>query len=435
MAKKNSLQIDYLHPCELKDYQRQFRKPTDKQISKTMRLIEECGVTQPIVIDKKNTVVIGWHFVEAARQLDIDSIPVVRANHLSEEQIRILRIAYDRIAEEAEWNKEQMALEFQELEMLIPDLTVTGFEIDEINLTLDILSGSDPGDEVPRVEEGRAITQVGDLWVLGKHKLVCGNALEGSSYQALLGGSLAHMCFTDAPYNVKIDGHVGNSGNIQHREFAMAVGEMSESEFTEFLAKSHKHMMKHSKDGAIIFSCMDWRHIREILDAARTAGLDMINPCVWAKDNGGMGSLYRSKHELVFVFKNGKGQHINNVELGKNGRYRTNVWEYAGVNSFGGGRMDELQMHPTVKPVQMIMDAIKDCSKRGQVILDPFGGSGTTLIASEKTSRKARLIELDPLYCDVIIRRWQELTGQEAIHAETGSTFNETQKQGECNDE
>lgn len=248
-------------------------------------------------------------------------------------------------------------------------------------------------------------------------------------------GEKAQMCFTDSPYNVKIDGHVGNSGKTKHREFVEASGEMNPEQFTSFLEKPHKHMAAHSEDGAIIFSCMDWRHIREIMDAARNANLDMINFCCWVKDNGGMGSLYRSRHELIFVFKSGKGKHINNVQLGSKGRYRTNVWEYAGVNSFGNDRMNELKMHPTVKPTDMVMDAIKDCSMRGGIILDPFGGSGTTLIAAEKTDRHARLIELDSLYCDTIIRRWQDLGGVDAVHSETGKTYNETLEDGGQNHE
>lgn len=432
---KNELQIEYLPPRELKDYHRQLRKPNN-QIEKTKQMIEACGLVTPIVIDKDNTVVVGWHLAEAARQMNIESVPVIRADHLEEKQIRILRIAYDRIAEEAEWDKKVLAAEFEELQVLIPDLTITGFELDEINQILDITIHDDPNDAVPAVKDGPAVTRPGDLWILGDHALFCGDALLEASYESLLKDDAAQMCFTDAPYNVKIDGHVGNSGNTKHREFTMASGEMSEEEFARFLETAHTLVADHLQDGGIVFSCMDWRHMGEMLGAGKHAQMQLINMCVWAKDNAGMGSLYRSQHELVFVFKKGAARHINNVQLGSNGRYRTNVWQYPGVNSFGGGRMDELKLHPTVKPVAMVIDAIKDCSKRGGIILDPFGGSGTTLIAAEQTGRKARLIELDPLYCDVIIRRWQDFTGQNAIHAETGKTFNETQdEQGEQNDE
>ena len=252
------------------------------------------------------------------------------------------------------------------------------------------------------------------------------------SYDALMQGQKANIIFADPPYNVPIDGHVGNSGKTQHREFPMASGEMTADEFTQFLITVFERVVENSTDGSIHYQCMDWRHLKEILAAGKTAGYDLKNLCVWVKDNGGMGSLYRSRHELICVFKNGTAPHMNNVELGKHGRYRTNVWEYAGVNSFGNGRMDELKLHPTVKPVPMISDALKDTSKRGDIVLDSFGGSGSTLIAAERTGRKARLIEIDPIYCDVIIRRWQELTGEEAIHAETGATFNAIDAESEA---
>jgi DNA modification methylase len=429
MVLHNELQMEYVHPGKLQDYRRQLRSLPESQVTKASNIITECGFVVPIVIGKDNVIIVGQPFVQAARNMNLDSIPVIRVEHLDENQERILRLAHDRITEEAEWNKESLAAELNELRLVIPDLTITGFNDDEISLTLDILPDNEPGDDIPELADGAAVVQKGDLFQLGEHRIYCGSALEEESYETLLGDEKVQMCFTDAPYNVKIDGHVGNSGKVQHDEFAMASGEMNTGEFTEFLAAVHKIMAKFSKDGAIIFSCMDWRHIPEITAAASAAGLTMLNLCVWAKNNGGMGSLYRSRHELVFVFKNGNSKHINNVELGKNGRYRTNVWEYDGVNSFGS-RQDELKMHPTVKPLAMVMDAIKDCSRRGGIILDPFGGSGTTLIAAEKTERKARLIEIEPHYCDVTIRRWQELTGKDAIHVASGKTFNEIAGQG-----
>ena len=231
------------------------------------------------------------------------------------------------------------------------------------------------------------------------------------------------MVFTDPPYNVPIDGHVCGSGSVKHREFAMAAGEMSEQEFTEFLQTVFGHLVRHSADGAIHFVCMDWRHMGEILAAGQATFTELKNLMVWVKDNGGMGSFYRSRHELVFAFKSGTAPHINSFELGQHGRYRTNVWEYRGVNTLKSGRMAELELHPTVKPVEMIADAIKDCSKRGGIILDPFGGSGSTLIAAAKTGRRARLAELDPVYVDRIIRRWQGWAKDDAVHADTGEAF------------
>jgi DNA modification methylase len=236
------------------------------------------------------------------------------------------------------------------------------------------------------------------------------------------------MVFTDPPYNVPISGHVGGLGSIQHREFAMASGEMSQAEFTAFLQSVFGHLATFSVDGAIHFQCMDWRHVPEILAAGTAAYTDLKNICVWAKNNGGMGSLYRSQHEFVFVFKSGTAPHINNVELGRHGRYRTNVWSYAGVNSFGGDRAD-LSLHPTVKPVAMIADAIRDCSHRKGIVLDAFVGSGTTLIAAETTGRRGYGIEIDPLYCDVTIRRLHTVCGLEAVLEGTGQRFAEVESE------
>lgn len=265
--------------------------------------------------------------------------------------------------------------------------------------------------------------------MLGKHHLLCGSALSSEDYKTLMAQEKADAVFTDPPYNVPINGHVCGSGKIKHDEFAMASGEMSEQEFIKFLNNVIELMTKYSRSGSLHFICMDWRHIYELLNAGRKFYVELKNICVWNKFNGGMGSLYRSKHELVGVFKHGKKPHINNVELGKHGRYRTNVWDYAGVNGFQN--QGDLKMHPTVKPVAMISDAIKDCTNRDNIVLDPFAGSGSTLIACEKTGRIARCIEIEPKYCDVTIRRWQDLTGEDAVHAETGKTFHEIQTQGD----
>ena len=263
--------------------------------------------------------------------------------------------------------------------------------------------------------------------MVGKHRLICGDATDPAVYAGLLGGERAQMVFTDPPYNVPIEGHVCGLGAVKHREFAMAAGEMSEAEFTRFLATIFGHLAAHAADGAIHYICMDWRHVGEVLAAGQSSYSELKNLCVWAKTNGGMGSLYRSQHELVFVFKSGSGAHINNVELGKHGRYRTNLWTYAGVNSFGRNRDEDLAMHPTVKPVALVADAILDCSRRKGIVLDAFAGSGTTLLAAERTGRRGYGIELDPLYCDVIVRRLAKVAGLEAVHAETGKSFAEVE--------
>jgi DNA modification methylase len=283
---------------------------------------------------------------------------------------------------------------------------------------------STPEDTTPALAK-QAVTRLGDVWQLGRHRLICADARDLSTYAALMGDEQADVLFTDPPYNVPIDGFVGGKGKVERREFAMASGEMSRAEFVDFLEITLGAAARHARDGAIAFVCMDWRHMAEVLAAGETVFDELKNLCVWTKSNGGMGSLYRSQHELVFVFKKGAGAHVNNVELGRFGRNRTNVWAYAGANSFKQGRNDELAMHPTVKPVALVEDAIKDVSDRGGLVLDPFGGSGSTLIAAERCGRSSRLIELDPLYCDVIVRRFEDYAGKRAQLAGANKAFEE----------
>jgi DNA modification methylase len=308
---------------------------------------------------------------------------------------------------------------------------VTGFDLPDIDLLIGELSlaaeGDDPADAIVEAAVGPTISRPGDIWQIGTHRLICGDSTQLETYQRLLGTARAQMVFTDPPYNVPIAGHVGGLGSIQHREFVMASGEMSQGEFTDFLRSVFQHLAAFSVDGTIHFQCMDWRHVPEILAAGTAAYADLKNICVWAKNNGGMGSLYRSQHEFVFVFKSGTAPHINNIELGKHGRYRTNVWSYVGVNSFGEDRGD-LTFHPTVKPVAMVADAIRDCSHRRGIILDAFVGSGTTLIAAEKTGRRGYGIEIDPAYCDVAIRRMGAVCGLEAVLEASGRTFAEAEQ-------
>lgn len=423
MQASNTWQVVTLPIDEVKAPKRQLRKLGKRQIEKSTHLINTFGFPPVVLVDENNTPFTAIFMVEAARQMGLKEIQVIRCNDLDPKAVRVLRLALDRLPEEESWIKDAVSEELKELAIDFPDLdlTLSGFEVGEIDFYLDF--GAPPPEDVTPEIAKTAITRPGDLWLLGNHRLFCGDALGDASYHAIMNGALADLAFTDSPFNVRINGHVGNSGKTKHREFAMASGEMDKSQFTVFQSTAHIQMTAHVKAGAILFSCMDWRHLLEILTAGEQAGLELKNLCVWVKDNGGMGSLYRSRHELVLVFKKPGDAHANNVQLGKHGRYRTNVWEYPGVNSFAGNQSD-LALHPTVKPVAMVMDAIKDCSRRGDIVLDPFGGSGTTLIAAEKTGRQARMIELDPLYCDVIIRRWQALTGQDAVHAASGNTFN-----------
>ncbi len=297
------------------------------------------------------------------------------------------------------------------------DVGITGFSIPEIDSLIEGLANEEPGDpadDLMPANDGPPLCRSGDIWQLGPHRLVCGDALDQPTVAALMNGERAQMVFTDPPYNVPIQGHVGGSGAVKHREFAMASGEMTAEQFTGFLHTAFRNLAAFSTDGSIHFVCMDWRHMGEMLAAGNEVYSEFKNLIVWAKDNGGMGTFYRSRHELVFAFKNGAAPHINSFELGQHGRYRTDVWQYRGVNTLKPGRMNELSLHPTVKPVQMIADAIKDVSRRGAIVLDLFGGSGSTLIAAHKTGRRGFLLELDPVYCDRIIRRWETYANDEA---------------------
>jgi DNA modification methylase len=357
----------------------------------------------------------------------MSDVPTVRVDHLTPAQIRAYVIADNRLAENAGWDRALLTLELQELSVELNfDVTVTGFETAEIDLLISELNEDSPdeADEVPTIDRSvPAVSRPGDLWRIGDHFLLCGDALKKDSYVTLLGAQKAQMVFTDPPYNVAIAGNVSGLGKVKHREFAMASGEMSPHEFTEFLETAFMHLADFSTNGSIHFICMDWRHVRELLEAATEPYSELKNLCVWSKTNAGMGSLYRSQHELIFLFKKGTAPHVNNVELGRFGRNRTNVWNYPGVNTLGKDRGSELAMHPTVKPVALVADAILDCSKRGGIILDVFAGSGTTLIAAEKAGRRGYGIEIDCHYTDIIIRRFDEVYGLKAMHAESKLDF------------
>jgi DNA modification methylase len=301
----------------------------------------------------------------------------------------------------------------------------------EIDLRIEGLTATnehkdDPADALP--SPGPGVSRLGDLWVLGRHRVLCGSALDAVAYLTLMRGDGAVMIFTDPPYNVPIDGHASGLGAIRHRDFVMAAGEMSSAEFTAFLMRSCRLLARHSADGSLHFICMDWRHMDELQEAGRAAYSELKNVCVWVKSNAGMGSLYRSRHELIFVFKHGSARHRNNVQLGQYGRHRSNVWQYPNASAFGRGGEEGnlLALHPTVKPVALVADAIMDSSARGEVVLDAFVGSGTTVIAAERTGRRCFGLELDPVYVDTIVRRWQVYTGEHARHEESGKTFAET---------
>lgn len=405
------------------------RQHDRKQIDKLASSIRQFGFISPVVVDETGELICGHARAAAARQIGLQTVPVVRAHNLTESAKRAYIIADNRLAELATWNKSSLRRELSFLSDLDVnyDFSAIGFDTAEVDFILASDEEADSrADQFPICPDVPAVSKPGDIFQLGEHRLVCGSALDSSSYKSLLAGLRAQLVFTDPPFNLRVDGHVGGRGAVKHREFAMASGEMTDDEFIGFLTTSLSQIETFTNDGAICFVCMDWRHTVHLLKA--TTAFTLKNICVWVKNNGGMGSLYRSQHEFVFVFKCGAANHINNVELGKHGRNRTNVWEYRGINSFGADREQLLKIHPTVKPVALVADAIKDCSNRGDLILDPFGGSGTTMIAAEKTNRRAALIEIDPLYVDVTVRRWQAYTGAEAIDAKTGARFSERER-------
>jgi DNA modification methylase len=424
------LEVTYLRTTSLKPDPRNPRIHTDKQVRQIAQSIESFGFNVPLLIDDQQQVIAGHGRLLAARKLGWDTVPAIRLSHLSESQRMAFLIADNRLTENSSWDERMLGEQLKilsELELDF-DLEAIGFEVPEIDLLIDGLNTvpqADPDDRLPEMSES-AVSVLGDLWQLGKHRVLCGNSLVAASYERLMDGAKADLVITDPPYNVVIDGHATGLGKIHHREFGMASGEMSSAEFTGFLRKAMLAARDHSIAGSLAYFFMDWRHMNEILSAGQEVYTELLNLCVWAKSNGGMGSFYRSAHELVFLFKNGTVSHRNNVQLGKFGRYRTNVWNYPGANSFSRSDSEGnlLALHPTPKPVALIADAIKDCSARGGLVLDPFLGSGTAVIAAERSGRRCYGLELDPLYVDTIIRRWQRQTRLDALHLETGETFN-----------
>lgn len=425
-----SLHVERWPTTRLRPIDRNARSHSDKQIAQLGASIRQFSFLVPIVVDDKGTILAGHGRWSAAKRMGLGEVPVIQAAHLSEEEKRLFVIADNRLAELAEWDTELLELEIKDLETTVVDcdLEITGF--DTVDLDRMLGKPSRPKDVADRVPEPQrdhpSIAQLGDLWLLGPHKLLCADACEAGSYERLLANERAEMVFIDPPYNVPIDGHVGGKGRIRHREFLLASGEMSEVEFTRFLQRGFDNLKHFSRDGSVHFVCMDWRHIPELLAAGEPVYGKPKNLIVWSKDNAGMGTFYRSQHELIFAFKAGTGANINNFGLGERGRYRTNVWCYPGVNT---SRDDVLRSHPTPKPVAMVVDAIKDCSNRGGIILDSFAGSGTTILAAERAGRVARAIELDPIYCDVVCKRWQEFSGKSAIRASDGRQFGELQSE------
>jgi DNA modification methylase len=432
------IQIEYRNVGDLALDSRNPRQHSQRQVNQIADSIREFGFVMPVVVDDTGLVVIGHARVLAAKKLRMARIPVVAIRHLSKAQLKALRIADNRLAQHAHWDERLLGESFLELKDgdLEFDLSITGFSLPEIDLmllSLDESSSEETDDEIGS-ETGVSVCQAGDVWQLDDHRLHCGDAGSEAAFDLLMKEECADVVFVDPPYNVPVEGHVSGKGKVRHREFAQASGELSRDEFIQFLNKTCSLLAKHSKDGAIHFVCMDWRHADELLTAGREVYAELKNVAVWVKSNPGMGSLYRSQHELIFVYKVGVGRHTNNVELGKHGRNRTNVWSYDSASAQARKGNNLLALHPTAKPIQLVMDTLLDCSHRGDVVLDSFLGSGTTLLAAERTGRICRGMELDPLYVDTAIRRWQNLTGRDAIRSSDGKLFREIEAEKEQKD-
>jgi DNA modification methylase len=419
----SELEVVYQEIHQLAPYQRNARTHSKRQIRQIADSIGAFGFTNPVLVDCSATIVAGHGRVAAAKLLGLKRVPTICLENLNEDQIRAYILADNKLAERAGWDNAILALELQHLISIDLGFQVsaTGFEIGEIDLIVQE-SKAESEEEPVEVSPEPAITKFGDIWLLGSHRLMCGDALNKSSYSDVMNGQNADVVFADPPYNVKIDGNVCGKGSIRHREFAMASGEMTNSEFLSFLNRALGLLGQHSKPGSVHFICMDWRHAGEILMAGKQNYDTFLNLCVWAKDNGGMGSFYRSQHELVFVFRNGAESHRNNVQLGKFGRNRTNVWHYPGANTLSrsGDEGNLLALHPTVKPVAMIADAILDCSAPGEIVLDNFSGAGSTILAAERVGRICYAIEIDPAYVDTAVKRWEKQTGKQAVRAVRG---------------
>jgi DNA modification methylase len=415
------LELSYVPLSELRPSARKLRKLDPTHVREVASSISLLGFCDPLMVGRGNELIDGEARYEAAKQLGLDRAPCVRIDHLSPDEQRVLRLAVNRLAEKGQWDLDALKIEFEELILLGAPVEITGFspaEIDHVILAT-AAEGLEQGPLEP--DPATAVARVGDIFQLGPHRIVCGDATDPEVFRQLMGGDKpACLLLTDEPYNVKIAGNVTGG---RHREFAMASGEMSDAEFLAFNETWMAVVLPYLCDGAIFGTFIDWRGSPIVHSAATKLGLTPSNLIVWAKTNAGMGSLYRSQHELLPLFKKGTAPHVNNVELGKRGRWRSNVWTYPGASSLGSDARRGLKDHPTVKPTAMLQDALLDLTNRNDIVVDPFLGSGSTLIAADKTGRVCRGVEFDPLYVDVIVRRYQGVSGRAAVLAGTSESF------------
>ena len=415
--------IEQLAPDQLTVSNRHPRRHDERQIEMLIASILRFGFLIPILVTASGEIVCGAARWEAAKRLGLETIPVIRISHLSRGEIAAYRVADNKLCELAKWDYDAVREVVVSLDELNIDLDAIGFEIAEAEALL-VYPGTQADDDIPPETPDSEI-RIGDVFLVAGHVVICGDACSPEVLSILREHGMAHLVFSDPPYNVPVNGHILGNGRHTHDEFAMASGEMSETQFQEFLRRSFEAAAAHAEPGALLYFCMDWRSVHLLILAAKEAALEYLNLAVFKKTNAGMGSFYRSQHELVGVFRKPGAQHRNNIQLGRYGRNRSNVWEYPGANGFGSTREADLAMHPTVKPTALVADVIKDSTKRGDIVLDLFGGSGTTLIAAERTGRRARLVEISPGYVETTLRRYEALFGDKAIHAASGLTLDE----------
>jgi len=424
---KTSLSFESIAISDLVGYQANARLHDKMQLKRIAESITEFGFTNPVLIDEGNCLIAGHGRLGGARIAGLTEIPAIRIIGLTDAQKRALRIADNRIAERSTWSPELLSHELEALIELDFDLELTGFDTIEIDGLMALDDTPVAEDQALDLPPANPVTRSGDLWTCGSHRVLCGDARDGEIYSLITDRKLVDLVITDVPYNVAIKGNV--SGGGRHGEFAMASGEMTIEQFRGFLLETLGHARSCSRDGSLHYVFIDWRSVADLIMVGRELYSSLKNVIAWVKPNGGMGSFYRSQHEFIAVFKHGEASHINNIQLGRLGRYRTNVWQYPGASGFSKTRKQDLEDHPTVKPVQLIADAIRDASAPGDLVLDPFGGAGTTLLAAESVGRRAALIEIEPSYVDVTLRRYQEVTGEEPLLLPSGTPFSQVTEQ------
>lgn len=423
----NDLPVTLCPVAHLREPDRVVRPPSPRAVAMAQKMLQQFGQRLPLLIDENHKIIVGLEFYLAAKALSLATLKVIKIDDLSVDEKRALTIALHRLSELSLWDDKVLAEEMKDLSSLNLDFDlgdVTGFTIGEMDVLFDKEAEDkpcDPIDQLPDVETLHPVTQLGDLWHLDRHRALCGDALDAGCTAKLMSGKLASMVLTDPPYNIPISDNVSDV----HDDFQMGVGEKSRDEFIGFLGTPLMLLMQYLVDGALLFMFMDRRHVLEAQTAGENSGLSLFDLAIWNKMSGGMGSFYRSQHEPCLIFKHGKAPHRNNIELGRHGRYRSNVWSHRGFSSFGKDRKEALASHPTVKPVALLAEAIKDCTKKGELVLDPFLGSGSTILAAEKTGRTAYGIELEPKYVDVSVLRWQKMTGKKAVLDATGESFDD----------